>query len=92
MGRIIAYQIQYVVADINPSFDNSYFHIFGLISNTGGTAALVGSPLIMTIGETTKNQHTPSFYATGANELGITITSTTDCKVTAYVRYSEVTV
>jgi len=91
-GRIIAYEIQYVVADITPTFANSYFHIFGLISNTGGGATLVGSPLVMTIAESSVNQHTPSFYATGSNELGVRITSTTDCKVTAYVRYTEVTI
>jgi hypothetical protein len=91
VGRIIAYEIQYVVVDVSGSNDNSYFHIFGLINNIGTGATMVGSPLIMTIGETNKGRHTPSFYATGSDELGIQITSTADCKATAYVRYTEVT-
>ena len=80
------------MVDTASPFNNSYFHIFGLISNTGAGAAMVGSPLVMTIAESSVNQHTPSFYVAGSNELGIRITATTDCKVTAYVRYTEVTI
>jgi hypothetical protein len=90
VGRIISFEIQFVAVDIASPNDNSYFHIFGMISNTGSGAAIIGSPLIMTIAETTPNLHIPKIVVAGSDELGIEIISTNACKVTAYVRYTEV--
>ena len=89
-GRIVAFEIQLVCVDITGANDNSYFHIFGMISNTGSGATIIGSPLIMTIAETNPGLHSPVISVVAPDSLRLQVASTNDCKATAYVRYTEV--